>query len=80
MGSSEKNSVEIQQNRPFQRGLGLRATFPEDGGYEGILSAMLDWTHFLLIILEQLLALFTTRGCQFHRIVSVKFPLRDNVR
>ena len=31
-------------NRPFQRGLGRRATFLEDGGYTGIFSAMLNWS------------------------------------
>ena len=31
-------------NRPFQRGLGRRATFLEDGGYTGIISAMLNWS------------------------------------
>ena len=33
----------VHDNRPFQRGLGRRATFLEDGGYTGIFSAMLNW-------------------------------------
>ena len=34
----------LKSNRPFQRGLGRRATFLEDGGYTGIFSAMLNWS------------------------------------
>ena len=38
------NCYDVSDYRPFQRGLGLRETFLEDGGYEGILSAMLNWS------------------------------------
>ena len=36
--------LHLQLNRLFQRGLGRRATFLEDGGYTGIFSAMLHWS------------------------------------
>ena len=36
--------MSMDWNRPFQRGLGRRATFLEDGGYTGIFSAMLNWS------------------------------------
>ena len=38
------NSSMFLKNRPFQRGLGRRATFLEDGGYTGIFAAMLNWS------------------------------------
>ena len=66
-------------NRPFQRGLGLRATFLEDGGYEGILSVMLNWLQCKIWSFAPVLWFIKDQKCLKHGKETCKFTSANRI-